>query len=93
IEPYRNHGLGTELLQRTLQWALRQSFRKISLLVNADNQRAIHLYHKHGFTTEQEVQPPVHAKGIWLSLSYLPNLSSMKHLRLPFEQSQTFEPH
>ena len=57
---YRNKGIGSELLQRTVAKARKEGFSLLSLLVFADNHKAIAFYTAHGFTTEREVELKEH---------------------------------
>jgi putative acetyltransferase len=54
-DDYQNLGLGTELLRHLLEIARKKGLRKIFLLVNTDNERAIHLYKKVGFQIEAKL--------------------------------------
>ena len=47
---YWNQGIGTEMLKRIVEQAKKMKISIIELEVIADNVRAIHLYHKMGFT-------------------------------------------
>ena len=47
---YWNKGIGSLLLTRILEHAKTQNFTQIELGVYADNDRARHVYQKHGFT-------------------------------------------
>ena len=47
---YWNQGIGTEMLKRIIEQAKKMKIRVIELEVISDNVRAIHLYHKMGFT-------------------------------------------
>ena len=46
------HGVGTELLAEAKRWAVAHGLHRIELTVMADNQRAIGLYERLGFTVE-----------------------------------------
>jgi ribosomal protein S18 acetylase RimI-like enzyme len=52
LPAYRDRGIGTALMTRTLEAARRRKMRKIELEVLADNKRAIALYRKLGFVRE-----------------------------------------
>lgn len=49
---HRSQGIGTFLLQKAQEWAIKRGDRKIGLQVFAQNQTAINLYHKLGFVTD-----------------------------------------
>ena len=49
---HRSQGIGTFLLQKAQEWAIKKGDRKIGLQVLAQNQTAINLYHKLGFVTD-----------------------------------------
>ncbi|SLM98862.1 Histone acetyltransferase HPA2 and related acetyltransferases [Corynebacterium xerosis] len=53
-ERFRGSGLGSRLLDRLLDIATEQSVHRISLHVDAANERAISLYKTRGFTTVRE---------------------------------------
>lgn len=58
---FRNLGIGSLLLEHLLQWAENQSdLHKVTLEVLAQNERAIHLYHKHGFYEEGRLKKHVY---------------------------------
>lgn len=52
LEPYRNQGIGTALVQQALAWAAQRKLEKIGLSVFATNRRAIHVFEKCGFAVE-----------------------------------------
>jgi len=52
---HRNHGLGTCLLYRALEGFRQTGTRRVFLEVTADNQDAIRLYRRLGFTTVKTV--------------------------------------
>lgn len=50
---YWNQGLGSILLEETIEWAQASGFiRRLQLTVQTRNQAAVHLYQKHGFMIE-----------------------------------------
>ena len=49
---HRSQGIGTFLLQKAQEWAIKRGDRKIALQVFAQNKTAINLYHKLGFVTD-----------------------------------------
>lgn len=57
---YRNKGIGEKLLQKTIEKARNEGFFLLSLLVFADNHKAVKFYKNHGFTIEREVELKKH---------------------------------
>ena len=57
---HRNKGIGEKLLQKTIEKARNEGFSVLSLLVFADNHKAIKFYTDHGFTTVREVELKQH---------------------------------
>jgi len=51
-DDYQNRGIGTALLKHIINVAKTKKLKKIHLNVSAENDRAIHLYKKVGFTVE-----------------------------------------
>jgi RimJ/RimL family protein N-acetyltransferase len=49
---FQGYGIGTKLMQYTLQWARHHGLEKVCLDVFADNKRAISMYKKYGFVIE-----------------------------------------
>ena len=49
IKEYWNQGIGSQLMNRILEFAKENSFEIIDLQVRSDNLRAIHLYERYGF--------------------------------------------
>ena len=54
-QEYRNKGIGGKLVKKTIEKAHGKEFSLLSVLVFADNQKAIRFYTAHGFTTVREV--------------------------------------
>ena len=53
LKEYRNIGIGSELLKRTISWARRKgTLKRIELSVYSSNKNAISFYLKHGFEFE-----------------------------------------
>jgi RimJ/RimL family protein N-acetyltransferase len=52
LKPYREKGIGAQMMAWMLDWAEETGLEKITLAVLATNQRAIHLYQKFGFEVE-----------------------------------------
>ena len=57
---HRNKGIGETLLEKTIGKAHKEGFSLLSLLVFADNQKAIRFYMAHGFTTVRKVDLKEH---------------------------------
>ena len=53
LAKYRNQGIGTELIRRSLKWAEAAGLKKVDLTVSRYNSIAIHVFEKCGFETEQ----------------------------------------
>lgn len=49
---YQNMGIGTAMLKHLLNIARMKTLRKVTLLCNTDNDRAVHVYKKLGFEIE-----------------------------------------
>jgi putative acetyltransferase len=60
---YQNIGLGTALVKHLLAIAQKKGLKKIFLLVDTDNSRAIHLYEKCGFQIEAKLRKEVYRRG------------------------------
>ncbi|MEW9121215.1 MAG: GNAT family N-acetyltransferase [Thermotaleaceae bacterium] len=52
LKQYWNRGIGSSLLDTLLKWAEGNNFRRISLQVDATNEKARRLYERFGFVTE-----------------------------------------
>ncbi len=59
-EEYRRRGIGAELILRTIRKAKQEGFGTLSLIVFADNERALGLYKKIGFTTVKRIKLEAH---------------------------------
>ena len=59
-ETYRSQGIGESLIARTIEKAREEGFSVLSLIVFADNQRAIKFYQRHGFVTVRQVELKKH---------------------------------
>lgn len=73
-ESFTNRGIGSSLITRLLEWAKEDNrVEKISLEVFFNNERAIHLYTKLGFTEEgrrvkqAKIGPNEYVDDIWMS--------------------------
>ena len=62
-EDYQDKGLGTALLRHMLNIAKLKGLRKISLCVNTDNDRAVHVYKKLGFVVEGKLAKDRYSSG------------------------------
>ncbi len=49
LDSFRNHGIGTQLLQKLIEYATDKQLQNITLEVREDNKSALHLYRKMGF--------------------------------------------
>ena len=49
LEEYRNHGIGSHLLERGLEWAAQQGFEKIENALPSTNEQAIEFLESRGF--------------------------------------------
>jgi len=54
-DDYQNMGLGTAMVNHLLDIARKKGLKKVFLLVNTDNARAIHVYERCGFRTEAKL--------------------------------------
>jgi len=52
LEEYRDHGIGSHLLQRGLQWAASRGYEKVYQSLPATNQQAIAFLEDHGWSVE-----------------------------------------
>jgi putative acetyltransferase len=60
---FQNMGMGTALLKHLLDIARMKKLRKIWLLVNTDNDRAVHIYKKAGFEIEGKLRNERYYRG------------------------------
>jgi RimJ/RimL family protein N-acetyltransferase len=63
VRAYRGRGLGTRLINATLEAAFGAGFVRVELDVHADNARAISLYERVGFVREGIVRDAVYVDG------------------------------
>ncbi len=63
IADYRSRGVGSRLIDRTLQHAFANGFVRVEFNVRADNLRALGLYQKFGFVREGVVRDAVFVDG------------------------------
>jgi putative acetyltransferase len=62
-DDYQNIGLGTAVLKHMLNIGRMKKLKKVSLLVNADNDRAVHVYRKLGFEVEGKLSKERYYNG------------------------------
>ncbi len=62
-DDYQNLGLGTAMTMHLLEIARMKGLKKVFLLVNSDNSRAIHVYEKCGFQIEATLRKEYCRKG------------------------------
>lgn len=51
LAPYRNKGIGTKLILRSLEWAEVTGLHMVDLMVSPQNSIAVHVFEKCGFET------------------------------------------
>ena len=49
LPAYRDQGIGTDMLRRSLQWAQNMGLARVTLTARQDNQRALHVFGHCGF--------------------------------------------
>ena len=64
LQEYSGRGYGGQLIQAIDHWAKEKNISKIELTVMAHNERAIHLYKKHGFEKEGVKRQSVLIDGV-----------------------------
>jgi putative acetyltransferase len=62
-DDYQNKGIGTAMLKHLLSIARMKTLRKVWLLVNTDNDGAVHLYQKVGFEIEGKLSKERYSNG------------------------------
>jgi len=62
-DDYQNIGIGTAMLRHLLGIARVKKLRKLWLLVNTDNDRAVHIYKKAGFEIEGKLRDERYYRG------------------------------
>jgi RimJ/RimL family protein N-acetyltransferase len=65
-EAYTGQGIGTRLFTGIEAWARKAGVGRLHLTVEADNARALALYHKMGFTIEGHIARAVQIQGQWV---------------------------
>lgn len=84
VQEYCNCGLGSILLEEGIAFAKRAGYEQLELGVFADNERAIHLYHKFGFQDTGRVPRAFHLPDG----SYIDEIQMVKFL-VPSRDSST----
>jgi putative acetyltransferase len=62
-DDYQNMGIGTAMLKHLLDIARMKKLRKVLLLVDTGNDRAVHIYKKAGFEMEGKLRNEKYLKG------------------------------
>ena len=62
-DDYQNMGIGSAILKHLLDIAKMKKLTKVSLNVDADNDRAIHIYKKAGFEIEGKLRNEKYHNG------------------------------
>jgi RimJ/RimL family protein N-acetyltransferase len=62
-DDYQNTGIGSAMLKHLLSIARMKKLRKVWLLVNTDNDRAVHVYEREGFEIEGKLCNERYFKG------------------------------
>lgn len=62
-DDYQNKGLGTIMVKHLLDIARKKGLKKVFLLVNTENSRAIHVYEKCGFQKEAKLLKEYYSRG------------------------------
>ena len=77
LPPYRDRGMGTDMVRRTLDWACENGLARLTLTTRDDNHRAIHVFEKCGFS------PTGRSEGNkWIEMEYpLRNTETRRHCR------------
>jgi putative acetyltransferase len=65
-DEYQNLGVGTALLNHLINIARKKNLKKIFLMVNTGNARAIHMYQKAGFEIEGILRKDICLNGKYL---------------------------
>lgn len=51
---YREHGLGSKMLEYAIEWAREKGYRKVSARIFTSNKRSLNLFRKYGFLQESK---------------------------------------
>lgn len=65
LKPYRDRGVGTQMLGTAIDWARQQGLQRLVLTTRSDNARAIHVFRKYGF------QETGRRDGEWIEMALL----------------------
>jgi ribosomal protein S18 acetylase RimI-like enzyme len=71
LPPFRRRGIGSDLIQRTLNAARAFGFRRVELMVRENNTNAIELYKKVGFETEGVQRDAIQVDGVYENLIFM----------------------
>lgn len=63
LPEYRDHHIGTALVQKSIDWAQKRRLQRIRLRVRYDNARAIHIFSKVGFVFVAQTE------NVWLEMA------------------------
>lgn len=84
-DDFQNMGMGTAMLKHQLGIARAKKLRKVWLLVNTDNERAIRIYQKAGFEIEGKLHDERYYKGQYgdeyRMAIFLNLVENMKHIK------------
>jgi ribosomal protein S18 acetylase RimI-like enzyme len=71
LPPFRRRGIGSNLIQRTLNAAQAFGFHRVELMVRENNTNAIELYKKVGFETEGVQRDAIQVDGVYENLIFM----------------------
>jgi ribosomal protein S18 acetylase RimI-like enzyme len=71
LPPFRRRGIGSDLIQRTLNAAQAFGFHRVELMVRENNTNAIELYKKVGFETEGVQRDAIQVDGVYENLIFM----------------------
>ncbi|GBD98557.1 putative phosphinothricin acetyltransferase YwnH [bacterium BMS3Abin07] len=75
LENYRGLGIGSRMLEYTIDWAQERGFKKLAACIFTTNKRSLHLFRKAGFTEECISQ-----KHIRIGHEYIDEMCMVKFL-------------
>lgn len=68
LSEYREQGLGTTMVRQVITWARERGFMRLHLITRTDNDRAIQLFRKFGFSESRQLESG------WMEMEFmLPN--------------------
>lgn len=67
LKEFWNMGVGSSMMEFIISLCRKDNFRKIDLLVNEENERAIKLYEKYGFIKEGLLSRDIQIDGVFYS--------------------------